>query len=248
VAGELGNLGLVYMSLGELDRAEVAYQQAIAALKELKVMGQYLNALGTLGAVYLLSGKLDKALGCLNEQLLLAKSLDYARETARALSNRGAALMYQGRYAESLDDIAACQHLFIEQNRRAMYIASLVDLGYCCVGLGELARARQAVNDALQQAEELSLPTLRLIALRCLAVIEPDQSMERLQEALSLARELERRLDEAGCLLSLAGLSADETERLRLWNEGALLLQQCGASAWLIGRAPDNPPVVALTL
>ncbi len=249
VAGELANLGMIYMNLGDLDRAVAAFEQAVMELKHFKALGQYLNAVGTLGAVYLLRGELDQAFSCLTEQLALADGLHYVRETARALSNRGAVLMYQGRHAEGLCDIEACQTLLLAQGRRVVYIGSLVDLAYCCAQLGETTRAQRAAQDALHQADELGLLNLRLIALRCLAQIDPaNHQHERLREALALARQLKRRLDEAGCLLSLAGATAVDTERTQLWNEGVSLLQQCGARAWLAGHSPDHPPFIAMTL
>ncbi len=67
-----------------------------------------------------------------------------------------------------------------------------------------------------------------------------------LRQALSLARDLQRRLDEAACLLSLSALVEDDTERNALWQAGADILTQCGAAAWLTGRTPQNPPFIPM--
>jgi hypothetical protein len=91
-----------------------------------------------------------------------------------------------------------------------------------------------------------SLPHLSLFARRCLALFRPPmEAIELLQQALSQARKYHSKLQQAACLLSLAGLVADESERHRLWAEGVELLQTMNALAWLEGHSLENPPFIA---
>lgn len=86
-----------------------------------------------------------------------------------------------------------------------------------------------------------------LLVNRLRALMRPRAESERLlREGLSLARDLQRRIDEAACLLSLSAVVESESECEALWSEGARLLQKCGAAAWLEGRSPENPPFMPL--
>lgn len=88
-----------------------------------------------------------------------------------------------------------------------------------------------------------------IIALRTLAQYgEPDERINHLQRALSLACQHHRLLDEAGCLFSLAALAEDEGKQAAYWQQAKRLLEKMGATAWLNQHTPNNPPFLALML
>ncbi len=77
--------------------------------------------------------------------------------------------------------------------------------------------------------------------------MRPRAESERLlRDALALARDLQRRLDGAACLLSLSVVVESETEREALWSEVAMMLQHCGAATWSEGRSPHNPSFIPM--
>ena len=56
-----GNLGILYKTRGELDRAEAMYEKALAIDKELGRKEGMANQYGNLGNVYQIRGELDRA-------------------------------------------------------------------------------------------------------------------------------------------------------------------------------------------
>ena len=98
-------------------------------------------------------------------------------------------------------------------------------------------------------AEDMSFPSLKIIALRNLAQYgKVDKRKWRLQKALSLASQHHRLFDEAGCLFSLGGLTTDKAKQADYWQKAVKLLEKMGVAAWLENHSPENPPFLALML
>jgi len=72
--------------------------------------------------------------------------------------------------------------------------------------------------------------------------LPPAERRELLTEMWAAARATGRPMDEAGCLFALAAIDADPAERAAHYRAGVELVQQMGATAWLVGRSPANPP------
>ncbi len=68
-SGALGNMGIVYMSQGELDKALEHHQRALAIDTEIGYRQGEASNLCNMGNVYEEMGKLDEALACLQEAL-----------------------------------------------------------------------------------------------------------------------------------------------------------------------------------
>jgi hypothetical protein len=95
----------------------------------------------------------------------------------------------------------------------------------------------------------MGFPGLTIIALRTLAQYgQAEERIARLQTALGLAEKHQRRLDEAGCLFSLVGLTANVSKEAAYWQRAERLLGEIGATAWLDNHSRHNPPFVALML
>ncbi len=245
-----GDLGLVYWSKAELDKAEQSMQQAIKLADEFNARWRLTAEIGNMVAVYMSRGRLVEALQFLDQHEKLATQLGDVTELSRVIGNRGTVLLYLGKYQAALADLQTSYELFKDQGRAESVIASYIDLSYCYFGLGERERALQYAQKALKMARCSEFSTIRIIALRCIAEQTEDIEKRRayLDEALALARAHERRLDEAGCLLSLCEITQEPGKKNRLWEEGKKLLEECGASAWLEGASPENPPFVIMVL
>ena len=61
MAAEYGNLGLVYLNLGKLDRAEEMHERALAIEKELGRKEGVATDYGNLGNIYRIRGDLHRA-------------------------------------------------------------------------------------------------------------------------------------------------------------------------------------------
>lgn len=136
------------------------------------------------------------------------------------------------------------QALGLQQHLAETY----VHLSCCLYGLDHQEDAETAVSQAAQMAHKIDSPTLHSMILRCQALFVPaPEAVTLMQQALKNARQSRRRLDEAHCLLLLAGF-ADGQQRTALWAAGAAIMHEIGAEAWLNGRSPDNPPTIGLVI
>lgn len=122
-------------------------------------------------------------------------------------------------------------------------------LSRCYMLLGQRDEAQRAAKCALDISMQNDMRVLHVTTLRCLAQVElPEKAVILLHQALSLANELNRRFDQAACLLSLAGLMKDQEAQACAWDEGSRLLQEMGAAAWLEDCSPQNPPFLPLVV
>ncbi|MEA3340147.1 MAG: tetratricopeptide repeat protein [Chloroflexota bacterium] len=243
-----GNLGLVYWSMSEYDRAADAFKRRIAACEEANDLWFLSRNLGNLGMVYLAWGDLDTAMRYLERNLALSTRLHDTLEILRARGNRGIVRACLGQYTEAVEDLTAWLDYLQHTGSRIEFALVSLNLSRCYTALGKKGLARQSAEDGLRIGRRAGLEVVQGLALRCLAdcVSRPERD-ERLRLALDIACKYGRRLDEADCLLALAALAGETGERERLWNQGAAVLIEIGAAAWLENGSPEQPPRLPTT-
>ncbi|MHB8627206.1 MAG: tetratricopeptide repeat protein [Aggregatilineales bacterium] len=238
-----GTLSLAYWSAGKLSKAEIYARRSAQAARQLNGRGQLARVTGTLALIALFRGRLIEARRYSERHCRLAEQLGVAIELSRARCNRGIIMLHQGEYAAALDEIDS-DRCFLEQNYPVSegLIPTYCNLARCYVSLGNAIKARSYVEKAMAIAQTIGSPAPRLITLRVLAECGPADDCERqialLREALTLAENMHRLIDEAGCLLSLAHLTNDES----LWERGAAILCQTDATQWLYDTTIEHPP------
>lgn len=243
-----GNLGLIYWTMTELDLAEEGIRRVIAMAERLNVRWHLTYAVNCLGLIYLLRGELDRATRYFDRAVDLAQSLGDVKEIHRIRSDRAVAWLYQGKYEAAIPDLEADLDFSIEQNLSGPVMMDCICLSLCYQGLGQRERALRLAERAMEIAPHWGNVSSLPLALRCLAEHRPEQRADLLQRALVLTRQGQRPLDEAACLLSLAGVAEDEEERTRLWDQGVRILEQIGATAWLAGALPHDPPRIVILM
>ena len=244
----LGVLGLSYWSVGDYDRAEEVIRRTIAIAEQLNALQWLTVNVGNLGLVYLTRGEPSRALTYIEEHARLAKRIGDSYELMRATGNRGVVQIHLGEFEAALQALEEDARLAEQQGSREGRVATYVNLSRCLGHLGRLDEALDLANRAYALAQDSGSATARLAALRNLADWLPRPRRESLlREALRLARQTERRLDEAACYLSLAALKTGK-ERRRLWEQGVALLEDMNATAWVRGRNPDEPPCIPLAI
>ncbi|HEY74272.1 MAG TPA: tetratricopeptide repeat protein [Thermoflexia bacterium] len=243
-----GNLGLVYWSMSEYDQAADAFKRRIAACEEANDLWFLSRNLGNLGMVYLARGELDAAMRYLERNLALSTRLRDTLEVLRARGNRGIARACLGQYAEAVEDLTAWLDYLQHTGSRIEFALVSLNLSRCYAALGKKELALQSAEDGLQIGRSAGSEVVQGLALRCLAdcVPRPERD-EHLRRALDIARKYGRRLDEADCLLALAALAGETEEGERLWNQGAAVLAEIGAAAWLKDASPEQPPRLPTT-
>jgi len=239
--GSLGNLSLVYLDTGNLAQTEELIRRCIVFEERQRARWYLAINVGNLAEVYLLRGEFDRALSYNDQHLAMAAQNRDAQEVARAKGNRGKILLHVDPEA-ALPHLQAWNAFTREHGGPAGLTDSYCALARCLFTLGQPEALRHA-QKALLVARRVGQPWVQ-IAVRCLAEQLPsDQREPLLQEALRMARQLGRQLDEAACLLWLANLKRGD-EQAQLWDEGARLLDRCTASNWLKHYSPQCPPPI----
>lgn len=246
-----GNLGLIYWTMTELESAEEGIRHIIAMSERLNARWHLTYAVSNLGLVYISRGKLHQALEYLQRAEALATSLGDIKEIKRSRSDQGIVKLYLGEYETAVQHIREGLEFAKEQQilHSRLRCVNYILLSLCYAGLEQHELALQLSEEALDIACQVGAVALKTLAWRCLAEHQPpSQRVESLQRALEFARQCRRRLDEAACLLSLASLTEDKEERDRLWSSGVHLLEEIGATDWLVGCSPENPPHIVIVM
>jgi tetratricopeptide (TPR) repeat protein len=241
-----GNLGLVYWSMGWLVEAEEATLRFLKMVEQFNLRPRYIKACGNLALVYVCQKRLDEALYYVDLQIEQARQIDFDREVARGVGNRGTILLHRGEYQGALEALRE-DEAYCRANRLVEGLGNtMVNLGLCLWLQGQREQSVHYAEAALRVANEHQLKALKLISLRLLGIVTSDQAKARklLEEALTIAQQSGRQLDEAACLLSLACLNMDD--RNSLWAAGAALLSKMNASGWLEGHSPEQPPLLPM--
>lgn len=237
-----GSLSLVYLDTGKLAQAETVIRRIIAYEEQHKAHWYLAMNIGSLAWLYLLMGKFDQALAYNDQHLNAATQNRDMQEIARARGIRGKVLLHTNPES-ALPHLKAWQLFHRERGSPEGLADSYGTIARCLAALHRPDEALLQAQDALALARKIGQPAVQF-ALRCLGEQLPlDQREAPLQEALTMAWQLGRRLDEAACLLWLAGLKTGR-EQTRLWKQGAHLLERCSASAWLTKYALHHPPPI----
>jgi len=242
-----GNLGLAYWSMGELNLAEETLRRSILVSEHLHTYWRLAYDVGNLALVYLCRGHFREALALGERHLVLARDSDNTVEAMRALDNCGLIKLHQEDYAFAFQSLGETLPFYEQQNMKNALVLSWANLSRCYLDTGQAEKALSFAEKAFDLAAQQVSPSLKIIALRCLAEQQPrEQQLILLHQALELARGCHRQLDEAACLLSLSAVVESLDKQDDLWKQGVFLLNKIGASAWLQGCSPSCPPRIVI--
>ncbi len=237
------NLGTVYLSMSRYGEAEALKLAAIRAAEEVNARHVLVSELGDLGVIYLGMGRVELLLEYSNRMVKLATELGNDAELSRGRGNRASALLALGRAAEALPDIESSLSRYHAQGRKEGAIVTTIDMVLYLEAIGDEAGAARLARENHAAALREDFPKLPIVTGRCLApFLPPAERRALLTEMLAAARAYGRPMDAAGCLFALAAIGADPAERAVHYREGVELVKQMGATAWLAGRSPANPP------
>ena len=242
-----GNRGLIYWGMHRFSDAEAELHQAIAFTEKSKAIYLLMKQVGNLGIICMSRGDLPNALTYIARQLELAEIVNDDHEKLMAHCNQAITLAFAGHPNLALPELLAAIQNYEKQARTEPLACACLDLATCYYFLGERALSATTAQKAFDLIEKNDYAQLRVIALRGQALNrEPAAAREMLQQALSLARENDRRLDEAGCLLWLAHLTLDTLQREAHWQAGVQILTDIGAEQWAQGKSAGDPVFVPL--
>ena len=244
-----GNLGLCYRTAGQLKQAEETLLNCVLLAERSRTYYRLSFDLGSLSLVFLSQGRIQDALASSQRHIALAKDYSSPAENMRALDIFGMIKFHAGDY--QVAKIALEKNLpdYENQTGKVDLITQLAYLSCCYKALGKTDQAMSTAEKNFAYAEQQRFLPPKIFALRALAEVRmPNQSKALLEQALVLTRQCHRRLDEAACLLSLAGIEENEGEQKMLWDLGEQILHEIGAAWWMSGYSPSHSPQLPFTM
>jgi tetratricopeptide (TPR) repeat protein len=244
-----GNLGLCYRTVGELGKAEETLLRCIRLAERSRLYYRLAFDVGSLALVFLSQGRIQDALVMSERHKTLAKDHSSPAENMRALDIYGMIKFHAGDSQSAQMILEQNVPAYENQSGKTDIIIQLAYISRCYIALGKTDQAIHAAEKAFDYAEQQSYLPPKIMGMRSLAETGmPEQSKSLLNQALTLARQCHRLLDEAACLLSLAAVEQDENDKKKLWEDGSQILQKLGADAWLEGHSPKRPPQMPFVL
>jgi tetratricopeptide (TPR) repeat protein len=241
------NLGLVYWTMGELDKAEENLVEAIRFYQRCGADQLTTYDIGNLGLVYLARGDLEKARRQTLEHIRHAEEIGFTTEAFRGHNNLGDILYYFGEYEQAIDEHEEIDKYFSKRGSRESYGLGRVWIACSRASLGEVASAISELQTILEWCSHHESRVLEALTHRALAQWLPLEEREpHLQKSVALAREQGRQLEEAAGLLMLAHVLKVPEQRDETWRSGVRILERIGAISWLKGASIDHPPFIAM--
>ena len=151
----LGNLGLAYSDLGQVERAIDYYEQALAIAKEIGDRRGEGAWLGNLGLAYSDLGQVERAIDYYEQALAIAKEIGDRRNEGAWLGNLGLAYAALGQVERVIDYYEQALAIAKEIGDRRGEGAWLGNLGLAYSDLGQVERAIDYYEQALAIAKEI---------------------------------------------------------------------------------------------
>ncbi len=173
----LGNLGLAYFRVGEIDLAIKHLTEALAIATRIEDDVHQGAWLGNLGMIYTYLAEYDLAIEHYQRHLELAEKADDFRGQCHALENLGVVFARMGDLREARKHYR--QSLRLARKIKDYYdeCANLINLGHLYHDLGKLRRARRIFNRAKRIASAYQDQRLLDEILVGLADIDIDQGL-----------------------------------------------------------------------
>lgn len=217
----LTSLGHAQAVLGDLQRAVVAYEQALAIHRQLGDRGEEGAVLVALGNAYAATGQARRAIGAYEEALALVREVyDTAtqgspkwvvgrRTEANTLDGLGAACKSRGEIGRAIECIEQSLAIYRELGDRPAAGGCLSYLGNAYAELGKPLQAIDAYERALALHRDLgdwrrAAADLANLGLACVEVGRARQAAEAYAQCLAIQQQHGDRRSEANALCNLA--------------------------------------------
>ncbi len=152
----LGNLGAIYLSVGEYRRAIESYERHRLIARELGDRSGEAQDLENLGNAYEFLGDHPRAIALFEQQLQIARELDDRRRGGNALSSLGTAYHGLGDYRSAIEHHQKALNVYRDILDRRGEGLALGNLGIAHYRLGDYQRAIAFYEEQLQIARGTS--------------------------------------------------------------------------------------------
>ena len=157
----LGNLGLAYADLGQVERAIGYHEQSLVIAREIGDRQGEWNSLGNLGLAYSRLGQVERAIDFYEQQLAIVREIGDRRGEGAALRQPGHRLRAQPGPGGASHRIPRAGAGHLPRDRRPASAGnSLGNLGTAYAHLGQVERAIGILEQALRIGQEIKDPRI----------------------------------------------------------------------------------------
>jgi tetratricopeptide (TPR) repeat protein len=191
----LGNLGLAYSDLGEVEKAIAYYEQALEIAREIGHRQGEGNRLGNLGNAYSALGEVEKAIAYYEQALEIDREIGHRQGEGNHLGNLGNAYSDLGEVEKAIAYYEQALEIDREIGYRQGEGADLGNLGLAYSALGEVEKAIAYYEQALEIAREIGHRQgegnhLGNLGLAYSDLGEVEKARQYLQESLAIFEEI----------------------------------------------------------
>jgi tetratricopeptide (TPR) repeat protein len=212
----LGNLGLAYSALGQVERAIEYHEQALTISREIGDRRGEGNHLGNLGLAYRALGQVERAIEYHEQALAISREIGDRRIEGNALGNLGTAYRVLGQVERAIEYHEQALTISREIGDRRGEGIDLGNLGLAYSALGQVERAIEYYQQALAISREIGDRRneenwLGNLGNAYSALGQVERAIEYYEQALTIDREIGDRRGEALDSWNL-GLLYEETD------------------------------------
>jgi tetratricopeptide (TPR) repeat protein len=231
-----GDLGLIYWSAEKHKKAEETLLASIKKAEKQHLLSWQTVQTGDLALVHLSCGRLEQAYRLHQRHLELSRLTNNYAEEKRARGNLGIAQTHRGEFQSALKNF---QVNILHTKKHNLNVATgrlYLRLSWALDGLGKKDEALKYARAALETAQALADSASLTMAFRCLSELHLPlaDKIRYAEQARILAKKQNRRLNEAGALITLANCTQNQS----YFDQATSILKEIGAEEWL-----KRPPV-----
>ncbi|MBN1813375.1 MAG: tetratricopeptide repeat protein, partial [Anaerolineae bacterium] len=164
----LGNLGIAYHNLDQIEQAIASYEQALVIARETGNRFGEERLLGSLGLVYHTLGQIERAVECLEQALVIAREIDERSGEGYHLGHLGIAYHALGQIKQAINSYEEALAIFHEIGNCRSEGVWLGNLARAYYVLGQVERTIDLHEEALAVAREFGdrwLESCQLVGL-----------------------------------------------------------------------------------
>lgn len=189
----IGSIGSVWEKKGDYAKAMQNFERDLALCRELGDKQGSAIAYGLIGDLLSVTGEFDRAIEYLEQNLSLSRELNYKKGIAKALNTLGDTWFYKGNHQKALGYYGEAIEYAREMGNKLVLGNSLIEKGIVCLATGDLALARQVLEEGRDIALALGNADLTFGAniLRSQVIMAENnkaEALRQLRQLLALAR------------------------------------------------------------
>ncbi len=235
-ATTLNNIGFVYDSIGQPQKALKFYDTALLISREVGNRPQEATTLNNIGAVYDRIGQPQKALAFYNAALPILREVKNRSVEATTLSNIGLAYDRIGQPQKALAFYNAALPILREVKNHPQEATTLSNIGLAYDRIGQPQKALAFYNAALPILREVKNRSQEATTLNSIGVVygsigQPQKALKFYNSSLPISREVKNRPQESATLsnIGLVYSSIGQPQKaLKFYNSSLPISREVG--------------------